>query len=337
MRSILLIGFGAIGRHVARLLAPERAAGTITLTALVTDLAKHADHLDLGAEVVDLGAEAAAPNARASPPGASIAETEHARFLELLERTDVVVECAGVPAAARLGPAVIAAGLPLVLTSVGTLADSDARRGLLAGPGRLHVTNGAIGGLDVLEAAAQANALDSVEITTSKEATGLIRPWMSTPEVHNLQNLRPADGPLTVFTGHPAEAIEKFPANVNVAVALAWATRGLSSELSGLSRGTDGVSRGTGGLSRATGQAADTRAGQAEDDDALMEASLHRVHVTIRAIAGQTDSAHLIEASGAAGEFSFTIRSTPSPENPATSGLTALSLTRSLRSVLAAA
>lgn len=323
MRSILLIGFGAIGRHVARLLAPERAAGTITLTALVTDAAKHADHLDLGAEVVDLSAEAAAPNAKASPPGASIAETEHARFLELLERTDVVVECAGVPAAARLGPAVIAAGLPLVLTSVGTLADSDARRGLLAGPGRLHVTNGAIGGLDVLEAAAQANALDSVEITTSKEATGLIRPWMSTPEVHNLQNLRPADGPLTVFTGHPAEAIEKFPANVNVAVALAWAIRGLSSELSGLSRGT--------------GQAADTRAGQAEDDDALMEASLHRVHVSIRAIAGQTDSAHLIEASGAAGEFSFTIRSTPSPENPATSGLTALSLTRSLRSVLAAA
>src|SRR5699024_8931032 len=109
----------------------------------------------------------------------------------------------------------------------GALADPVTRESLLAGPGRLRVTNGAIGGLDVLEAAAQADALETVEITTSKEATGLIRPWMTEAEAERLRRLRPEDGPLTVFTGNPAEAIEKFPANVNIAVALAWATRGL--------------------------------------------------------------------------------------------------------------
>ena len=276
MTSVLLLGFGAIGRHVAQLLSPELAAGTLSLTALVSDRAKHSDRPNHGAEVVDL---------------------------PTFDRFDVIVECAGVPAASQLGPVAIAAGRPLVLTSVGALADPDTRAALLAGPGHLHVTNGAIGGLDVLEAAAQAGGLDSVEITTSKEASGLIRPWMSETEADRLRDLRPEDGPLTVFLGNPAEAIEKFPANVNIAVALAWATRGLP---------TKGMS-----------------------DADLLGASLERVQVVLQAVAGQTQSAHQIRAAGSAGEFAFDIRSTPSPENPATSGLTALSVTRTLRTVLA--
>lgn len=318
MRSILLIGFGTIGRHVARLLAPERSAGTITLTALVADASKHADHLHLGAEVVDLNPRSPGSSASTDAPGptdstdtpgpakdesrAEVGDGDRrSRFLNLLHGTDLAVECASVAAAAELGPTVIAAGRPLVLTSVGALADAGTRPGLVAGPGHLHVTNGAIGGLDVLEAAAQADALDTVEITTSKEASGLIRPWMSTPEAQRLHDLRPADGPLTVFAGNPAEAIDKFPANVNVAVALAWMTRGFSLETSA---------------------------------DALMEASLRRVRVSLQAVSGQTESTHRIAASGAAGDFAFTIRSAPSPENPATSGLTALSVARTLRTAL---
>ena len=105
-----------------------------------------------------------------------------------------------------------------------------------------------------------------------------------------------------MFTGNPAEAIEKFPAYVNIAVALAWATRGLS-------------------------------AGTSDAD--MLGASLERVQVVLQAVAGQTQSAHRIRAAGSAGGFTFDIRSTPSPENPATSGLTALSVTRTLRSVIA--
>ncbi|WP_344332576.1 aspartate dehydrogenase domain-containing protein, partial [Brevibacterium marinum] len=215
---------------------------------------------------------------------------------------DVVIECAGVRAAAAYGPSVTAADVPLVLTSVGALADRSTRRALLAGPGELHVTNGAIGGLDVLEAAAQTQALDTVSVTTSKAPGGLIQSWMDAEEIRRLNALSPADGPLTIFTGTPAEAIAKFPANVNITVALAWATRGL-------------------GLDAAA-------------DDELMAAALRRTRVEIRADARQRDSHHEIVAGGPAGDFAFSISSTPSPENPATSGLTALSVTRTLRACL---
>lgn len=282
VKSVLMIGFGAIGGHVARLLQPEISGGRLALTALVRDLDKHSAHRHLGAELIQVGS----PDAP--------------RWLEL--DADVVVECAGVPAAKSFGPSVIAAGTPLVLTSVGALADRPTRRALVAGPGELHVTNGAIGGLDVLEAAAQAHALDDVSIRTAKAPAGLIQPWMSAEEVRRLTELTPADGPLTIFTGSPAEAIVKFPANVNIAVALAWATRGL------------GVG--------------------ATEDDELMETALHRTGVEIRADPRQTDSHHEITARGPASDFAFSISSTPSPENPATSGLTALSVARSLRMCL---
>src|SRR5699024_12628906 len=71
----------------------------------------------------------------------------------------------------------------------------------------------------------------------------------------------------------------------------------------------------------------------AASDAALLEAALHRVRVDICAVAGQPQPTHRIRAAGAAGECAFDIRPTPSPENPATSGLTALSAARTLRPV----
>ena len=330
MTSVLLIGFGAIGRHLTRLLSPERAGGRLELTALVNDASKHTEHLDLGARVVELRGLPGPGPIEESATGISASPREHSaqddtvdpRFIELLNRTHIVVECAGVSAAGQLGPAVIAAGRPLVLTSVGALADPQARGALLAGPGALHVTNGAIGGLDVLEAVAQADALDSVAITTSKEATGLIRPWMSPTEAQRLRDLDPAESPIEVFAGTPVEAIAKFPANVNIAVALAWATRGSGSDPND-------------GRDPSSADERDPSSAEATDDDALMQEALQRVQVRIEATAGQSESAHRITASGAAGDFAFDIRSTPSPENPATSGLTALSVARTLRQVLA--
>ncbi|WP_350269557.1 aspartate dehydrogenase domain-containing protein [Brevibacterium sp. CBA3109] len=283
VQSVLMIGFGAIGRHVARLLRPEISIGRLTMTALVRDLSKHTEHHGLGAELIQVD----------SP--------EDSRWSGLT--ADVVVECAGGPAAKSFGPAAVAAGIPFVLTSVGALADRSTRRALLAGPGDLHVTNGAIGGLDVLEAATQAQALDEVSITTAKAPRGLVQPWMNAEEIRRLNQLTPATGPLTIFTGTPAEAIVKFPANVNITVALAWATRGL----------------GFGAVA----------------DDELMEAALHRTGVEIRADPRQEDSHHEITATGPAGDFAFSISSTPSPENPATSGLTALSVARTLRTCMA--
>ena len=59
---------------------------------------------------------------------------------------------AGVAAAKEHGPTIVASNTAFVLTSVGALADADIALELLGGPGRLIVTNGAIGGFDALEA-----------------------------------------------------------------------------------------------------------------------------------------------------------------------------------------
>ena len=102
---------------------------------------------------------------------------------------------------------------------------------------------------------------------------------------------------MRVFSGGPADAIAKFPGNVNVAVALAWATRG---------RG---------------------------DSATALERSLERVQVELVADPDAELSSHDIEASGPAGRFQMRFESAPSPENPRTSGLTAISLAHTLRNV----
>lgn len=277
--TIVLLGFGAIGRQLAGLLEPERNAGEVQLHAVVRDVATHRERGDLGVELHTA--------------------VDDAAWADVVANADVVVECAGVAAARLRGPAVIAADKDLVLTSVGALAEPEARAHLLARPGRLHVTPGAIGGFDLLAATAEAAGLDTVGIRTHKLASALIQPWMSEAEVTRLQSLQPGEEPVTVFSGDPAAAIEKFPGNVNVAVALAWATRG--------------------------------RGGS---DDQLLERSLQRVNVELVADPAAQLSRHEIRAAGPAGDFRMRFESAPSPENPKTSGLTALAVAHTLRGVL---
>lgn len=278
--TIVLLGFGAIGRQLAGLLAPEREAGQVRLHAVVRDIDTHRQRGDLGVELHTA--------------------VDDAAWDALVTDADIVVECAGVAAARLRGPAVIAADKDLVLTSVGALADPEARAHLLARPERLHVTPGAIGGFDLLAATAEAAGLDTVGIRTHKLASALVQPWMSEAEVARLQALQPGDEPVTVFSGDPAAAIEKFPGNVNVAVALAWATRG-----------------------------------RGDSDDQLLATSLQRVRVELVADPAAELSSHEIHAAGPAGDFRMRFESAPSPENPKTSGLTALAVAHTLRGVLA--
>ncbi|WMY78723.1 aspartate dehydrogenase domain-containing protein [Citricoccus sp. I39-566] len=298
---VLLLGFGAIGRHVATLLAPDREAGLLRMCAAERDVSAHRERAVPGVELSTTGTDTDCPT-----------------WDEALAATDLVVECAGVEPAGEYGPGVVAAGIDLVLTSVGALADPGTARRLLAGPGRLWVTNGAIGGFDVLGAAADSGGLDAVRIRTSKLPTSLLRPWMTETEKAELRALRPGDEPVTVFSGGPAEAIERFPANVNVAVGLAWATRGRTQP------GGDGAGDGAGVGPQAGG------AGEAE----LLQRSLDRVRVELVADPDAGRSRHAILATGDAGRFELTFESAPSPENPRTSGLTALSVTRTVREAL---
>jgi aspartate dehydrogenase len=141
---------------------------------------------------------------------------------EALAASDLIVECAGIPAVTALGPQVIASGTDLLIVSVGVLADPALRDVLLhGGPGRSYLTAGAIGGLDLLAAVSANGGLASATLTTTKTASSLIQPWMNPATVSRLTDGTDA---ATVFEGTVAEAIERFPSSLNVAVALAAAT-----------------------------------------------------------------------------------------------------------------
>ena len=268
---VLLLGFGAIGRQLVTLFDPTE----FEVSAFVRDAAPHHERGTLGVALYD------------------------DNLAELIDAHDIVVECAGVPAAKEHGPEVISRGKDLVLTSVGALADPDARRALLAGPGKVHVTSGAIGGFDLWSALAESNAVDTVKIRTTKNAEALIQDWMNDDERAELEN---ATEPFVLFSGLPSDAIAKFPGNVNVSIALAWATRG---------RGAS--------------------------DDELLERALQRVAVELVAAPNLKDTRHDIEVSGSAGTFSLVSESGPNPVNPKTSAITALSVAHTLRQALASA
>src|SRR5699024_845047 len=132
----------------------------------------------------------------------------------------------------------------------------------------LHVTNGATAGFDILDPVA--DQLNAISITTSQDPSGPIQPWMTYDEAARLEKLQEAR---TVFHGNPIEAINKFPGNVNVAVALAYATRGPQP----------------------------------------WSQALRRVKVQLVADPQRPESAHRIEAAGEAGRFIFQLVSSPSP------------------------
>lgn len=163
---------------------------------------------------------------RRTSPGLAGARAAVASIGELVAASDVVVEAAGAEALADHGPAVVGAGTDLLVVSVGALADDGLRARLTSsGPdgGRLLLSSGAIGGLDLLRAAALMGAVHSVRLTTTKRPSALERPWMSGAERTRLQEAR---APVSVFAGVAREAVRRFPESANVAATLALATTG---------------------------------------------------------------------------------------------------------------
>ncbi|MFD0900628.1 aspartate dehydrogenase domain-containing protein [Actinomadura sediminis] len=142
-------------------------------------------------------------------------------FDAALRAADLVVEAAGQRALAELGPRVVASGTDLLVVSIGALTDDALLHALNgAGTGRVHLACGAIGGLDMLRAAARMGPLDAVRIVTTKKPPGLVQPWMDDAEA---ARVRSAPGPLEVRRGPAREIAAAFPKSTNVAAAVALA------------------------------------------------------------------------------------------------------------------
>lgn len=139
---------------------------------------------------------------------------------ELEPLADIVVECAPaalLPAIAepflRVGKTVVVLSSGAILTHVRLI---DIAR---EGGGQIVVPTGALLGLDAVTAAAEGE-IRSVRMITRKPVMGLVgAPYL---KEHNIR-IDDITEPLRVFRGTPREAAIGFPANLNVAVALALA------------------------------------------------------------------------------------------------------------------
>ena len=139
--------------------------------------------------------------------------------LDLADGADIVVEAAGQQALADHGERYLRASSRLLVVSVGALVDDELFQRLRdAGGNRLHLTSGAIGGLDLLRAAAWAGPLDTVTLTTTKQPASLVESWMDDDLVSGLRDGREE---IVVFDGPAREAVARFPRSINVAATLA--------------------------------------------------------------------------------------------------------------------
>jgi len=200
---------------------------------------------------------------------------------------DLVVECAGHGAVKAHGPAVLAAGIDLVVVSTGSLADAalwDTLQAVAArGGAKIKLPAGALPGVDAL-AAGKLAGIERVTLQSSKPPLA----WTGTPAetTHDLKSIKVAT---PIFSGTAREAALSFPKNANVAATAALAGIGFE-----------------------------------------------KTTVTLIADPGVTQNVHRLEADGAFGSLRLEIQANPSPDNPKTSHMAALSIMRLLDNETAA-
>lgn len=192
-----IAGLGAIGMRVALWLDEGRVKG-MTLTAV---------------SARDLGRARERVSAFAQPPAVVPPS-------ELADHADIVIECLPAAAFRDVAEPAIAKGRWLMPLSVGALLDHmDLVARAEATGGRILVPTGALIGLDAVRAMA-VGEIHSVRLETRKPPAGLAgAPYLLTNQI----DVVALEQPLRVFSGTAREAARAFPANVNVAAALALA------------------------------------------------------------------------------------------------------------------
>ncbi|MCF3639278.1 DUF108 domain-containing protein [Rhizobium sp. TRM95111] len=186
--TVGLIGFGALARQIV-----DALPATIGWVVLVRDVTACALPPRVRA-VADL------PELIAAAP-------------------DAVVEAAGQEAASAYVPDLLAAGIPVIVASVGALADPSLRARIVAARRAsktdIVLPSGAVGGLDYLAAVA---ALPDARVRYTSR-----KPPAAFAEMLAAHDLDGATGESVLFEGTADEAVRRYPKNLNVALSIALA------------------------------------------------------------------------------------------------------------------
>jgi len=189
MLQVGIVGMGVIGTHIARAITAGIPGVTLA-----------------GVHVRD-------PAKAKGVPALSL--------LDLIERSDLVVEAATQAALREFAPAVLAAGKHLLVLSVGGLLgvlDEWTRLAEKHGC-RILVPSGAIAGLDGVKGARE-GAITQVTMESRKPPRGLAgAPYI----VEKGIDLEAIAEETLIFEGTATDACRAFPANVNVVAALSLA------------------------------------------------------------------------------------------------------------------
>ncbi len=226
-RHFGIIGFGAIGQSIAQACVRTPVPGHQLKAVLVRPQ-----------QVATV---------QAALPAGVTAMSDTTALLALAP--DLVVEAAGHAAVAQHAAAVLAAGTPLMLLSVGSLADAVLQAQLEAAAhasgARLLLPVGAIAGLDGLMALRQAG-LHSVRYTSTKPPLA----WLGTPAAQQF-DLPGLQARTVVFEGTARDAARLYPKNANLAAAVALA--GLGFERTAVQLVADPAASGNSGRIQAEG------------------------------------------------------------------------------------
>ncbi len=136
---------------------------------------------------------------------------------------DLVVECAGHAVVSADVPGILAAGIDVILASIGAMADEATDAALhraAVGKAQLILPAGAIGGIDILASLAAGGDL--------KVTYRGVKPpmaWKGT-QAETLLDLVSLTEPSVFFRGTAREAAMAYPKNANVAATLALAGAG---------------------------------------------------------------------------------------------------------------
>ena len=138
----------------------------------------------------------------------------------LCDVADIVIECAPAKLLRTIVVPFVSSGKIAVALSAGALLENEDLIELAKqNGGQIVVPTGALIGLDAVTAAAVGN-IHSVRMITRKPVLGLAgAPYI----VENKIDIERITEPLKIFEGTAREAAKGFPANLNVAVALALA------------------------------------------------------------------------------------------------------------------
>jgi aspartate dehydrogenase len=140
--------------------------------------------------------------------------------------TDIIVESASQDAIKRFSKKIVENGKSLIVMSVGALSDPPFLSELLDiashNSARIYVPTGAIAGIDAVRSVK--HLLDSVSLTTTKNPKALAdAPFFNISGI----DLYAITKKTLIYEGPAADAVKKFPTNVNVAAILSLAGIGL--------------------------------------------------------------------------------------------------------------